>query len=1153
MVWEQSLHGIWNFCLGKEGETEQTYITGELENIIHIPGILQAQGYGREITETTPWVSSLHDRLWFQREEYKTEGDEINVPFLSQPPRHYLGKAWYEKSFQVPEDLEDCCFYFVMECVKWKTQVWLDSKYIGTEMSLCTPHTYCLGSLKGGDHRIRVCVDNGFQAPYRPDGHMVSDALGATWNGITGRVSIYAVPGVHMENIKVSAEPDFGKVVTAVTLKNLTGREQKGQLQIKEKKLNFIMKEQVKTVTIELSYPKESSVWDEFTPNLHQLKVILSCLERQETKEITFGFRKIEAKDGLFLVNNRPAFFRGTHSGGDFPLTGYPPSEVSYWRKLMVTCKNWGLNFIRFHSFCPPEAAFVAADEVGLYLQVECGMWNKFQDNCEMNEILWEETRRILDTFGNHPSFVMLSPSNEPGGDWYKPLTAWVSKCRAKDNRRLYTTQSGWPYPVEPAAIDGTDYVYFHRSGYGLQPGGTIRNSQGWHGMDYRVSLKGIKYPVISHELGQWCSYPDFTVMDKFTGYLKPGNYRALKENAERNGVLNQNKEFAYLSGKLKVQLYKEEIEATFRTPHIYGFELLDLHDYLGQGTACVGLLDPFWEEKGFVTPEEFKTFCRETVLLIRLSKRVYTTEDVLECPVEICHFGREKINNAGIYWSIINRKKETVSRGEFPSIDLPVKKNIEVGTLKVDLKELSAPEVYEIQVGIRNTDLYNSWNFWLYEALEDTKAESHRENLTETNKEAAPELISGNAPKYLSESGQKNKSEDISESKVLYTHSLGQAMESLSLGHRVIFSPLPEHHRLDSPSLSLRPAFWNSQMGPTYSRGMGLVIREDHPALAYFPTRSYQEWQWEEILKGAYGLNLKEFPAELIPIVQPIDDYNRNYRQGMILECRVLEGSLLIVTADLDTDIEHRPAARLLKNSLLSYAVSSAFAPQTEVSTEVLSNAFFPRRIMLDCQVKAKLLPEDKEESKSEGMELSIPSNNADYSFFLDGNPNTFYTGEQFKYPFTLELESEREIEVIGLLYMPRQNEREHKGDIKGCLVQVYDNGGWKTVFEGELSSSYGPKEIIFREKITLSKIRFTALYGFSSKKLSYYKETPEGWLSFTEDYKDTTAAIAELLFIPAGDMISYTRNLREENPGGDKYTKQTFIEKSATKEIEY
>jgi beta-galactosidase len=1116
MVWEQSLHGIWNFCFGEESEAEKAYITGEFENKINIPGILQAQGYGREITETTPWVSGLHDKLWFQREEYKTEGGEINVPFLSQPPRHYLGKAWYEKSFQVPEDLEDCVFYFVMECVKWKTKLWLDSKYIGTEMSLCTPHIYCLGNLKGGVHCIRLCVDNGFQAPYRPDGHMVSDALGASWNGLTGRVSIYAVPGVHMENIKVSAEPASGKVVAAVTLKNLTGREQKGLLQIREKQVDFTIKDQFKTVIIELSYQKEMDVWDEFTPNLHQLKVILSCLERQETKEITFGFRKIEVKDGLFLVNNRPAFFRGTHSGGDFPLTGYPPSEVSYWRKLMETCKNWGLNFIRFHSFCPPEAAFVAADEVGLYLQIECGMWNKFQDNCKMNDILWEETRRILDTFGNHPSFVMLSPSNEPGGDWYKPLTAWVSKCRAKDKRRLYTTQSGWPYPVEPAAINGTDYVYFHRSGYGLQPGGTIRNSQGWHGKDYGLSLEGIKYPVISHELGQWCSYPDFTVMDKFTGYLKPGNYRALKENAERNGVLNQNKEFAYLSGKLKVQLYKEEIEATFRTPHIYGFELLDLHDYLGQGTACVGLLDPFWEEKGFVTPEEFKSFCRETVLLIRLSKRVYTTGDVLECPVEICHFGREEISKAGIYWSITNRKKETVLRGEFPSIDLPVKKNIEVGTLKVNLKALSAPEVYEIQVGIVETDLNNSWNFWLYEELEDSF-------------------------------------EDISELKVLYTHSLEQAIEALSLGQRVIFSPLPDHYGLDSPSLSLRPSFWNSQMGPTYSRGMGLVIRENHPALACFPTRSYQEWQWEEILNGAYGLNLKEFPAELIPIVQPIDDYNRNYRQGMILECRVSEGSLLIVTADLDTDIEHRPAALLLKKSLLNYASSCDFEPQTVVSKEVLSNALFPRRIMLDCQVKAKLLTEDKVESKSEGMELSIPSNNSDYSFLLDGDPNTFCTGEQFKYPFTLELEAERDMEVKGLLYMPRQNEREHKGDIKGCLVQTYDNGRWKTVFEGELSSSYGPKEIIFREKITLRKIRFTALYGFSAKKLSYYKETPEGWLSFTEDYKDTTAAIAELLFIPAGDMISYTRNTRKENTGGDKYTKKTVIEKSATKEIEY
>ena len=161
----------------------------------------------------------------------------------------------------------------------------------------------------------------------------------------------------------------------------------------------------------------------------------------------------------MFYVNGRPTYFRGTHFGGDYPLTGYPSCEPEFWDRLMGRVKEWGLNYIRFHSYCPPDAAFAAADRAGVYLQAECGMWNSFWDGCSMNEVLKEETEKILDAFGNHPSFVMLSPSNEPGGDWYSPLSAWVKEWKEKDGRRLYTAQSGWPYPMPPDKITGTDYA----------------------------------------------------------------------------------------------------------------------------------------------------------------------------------------------------------------------------------------------------------------------------------------------------------------------------------------------------------------------------------------------------------------------------------------------------------------------------------------------------------------------------------------------------------------------------------------------------------------------------------------------------------------------------------------------------------------------
>ena len=1091
---EYSLHGEWKFRLdaGNVG-IEEGWQEQELGDVIRIPGILQAQGYGEEISETTPWVSGLHDKLWFYREEYKVSSGELLVPFLCQPPRHYLGRAWYQKSFVIPDENRDRTYYLKMECVKWKTCVWVDHSFAGSETALCTPHEYCLGKLDRGEHRITVCVDNSLQYPYRPDGHMVSDALGAAWNGITGEVSIREVPDVHIEELRLYPDISTRKVLAEVVLRNHTGREAQAGLQVNETIREVRVKGPLETVRIELDYGKDSSLWDEYTPVLYKVTALLDYRGIRQERTETFGFRKIEAKDGLFYINQRPAYFRGTHSGGDFPLTGYPSSEVSDWMRIFGICKSWGLNYVRFHSFCPPEAAFTAADEEGIYLQVECGMWNIFYEDSEMNEVLWEETVRIIRAYGNHPSFVMLSSGNEPGGDWLKPLQCWVERCHGLDMRRIYTAESGWHYPMEPGKIEGTDYVYFHRSGYGIQPGGTIRNSQGWHGKDYRLSVEGIKYPVISHELGQWCSYPDYEVIGKFTGYLQPGNYRIFQESAGRNGVLEQNREFAYASGKRKVQLYKEEIEANFRTPHLYGFELLDLHDYIGQGTALVGLLDPFWDEKGFIGPEEFRSFCSETVPLLRASKRVYTTGEILDCPLEFCHFGREERKQAMIFWRIRGAGEEIIHEEDLGRMDMPLEKNIAAGNLRYPLHSLPAPAEYTIEAGIRNTNILNSWSIWLYEEDSISPGEG---------------------------------------AKVSYTCSLREALEGLARGERVIYSPLPEHHRLDSPPLAAKTVFWNSQMGPTYSRGMGLLIDPGHPALKGFPTREYQEWQWEEIIEGANGLNLRRFPAELKPIVQPIDEWNRNYRLGMLLECRVLKGRLLIVTADLDRDIKTRPAARQLRRALFAYAASDEFCPEICVSEEILRDAFFPRSIMKDYRVRLTGAGISEEEA----------------GLMLDGDPNTFLASDRLRYPFTLEMEAEREIWLKGLLYMPRQNEREHKGDIRGCLAEAYLDGAWKVVYEGELASSFEPKEILFSEAVRTSKIRFTALYGFSGKGITIYSARREGWFGEKTDYREEEAAIAELLFLP----------LEIELEGEASVSKEEEIRKSgearsATREIDY
>ena len=474
------------------------------------------------------------------------------MPFLSQPPRHYTGKAWYQKTIFVPEKSDGFVGRLTLENTKWKTTLWIDGECKGSIVSLCAPHVYETGALSAGEHIVTLCIDNGWQLPYRPDGHGVSDALGATWNGVAGAITLDLFDCVWIERVQVNAQ--LPQATIQVHLKNETSHTQNCIVRVQDIARTDISAKMICVLTpgsqiceLTLNYSSDTLLWDEFDQGLQHLIVTLSSISNAlqgemqssitqlplqskemvsqfqkavlQTKEVTFGFRRAEVKDGHFVINGRNTYLRGTHFGGDYPLSGIPDCDSAYWDKIMETVKTWGMNFIRCHSYCPPEAAFEAADRAGVYLQIECDMWNVFAPDAQMNNVLWEETKRILDAFGNHPSFLMLSPSNEPGGDWLMPLTNWVSKCRAYDSRHLYTIQSGWPYPMEPDKITGTDYVYFHRSGFGIQPGGTIRGPRGWNGGDYRESLKDISYPVICHELGQWCAYPDFDVIDKFTGY----------------------------------------------------------------------------------------------------------------------------------------------------------------------------------------------------------------------------------------------------------------------------------------------------------------------------------------------------------------------------------------------------------------------------------------------------------------------------------------------------------------------------------------------------------------------------------------------------------------------------------------------------------
>src|SRR5205823_222485 len=155
----------------------------------------------------------------------------VKVPFVCQPPRHYLGAAWYQRDIEIPDDWKDRRVVLFLERPHWESRVWQDDTLIGTNNSLCVPHEYELGvSLKPGKHRLTVRVDNRMIMAYRPDAHSVSDSLNSSWNGIVGKMELRSTPKVWIEDVRLFPNLKSNSVTAKVSVGNAKGEEVKVRL-----------------------------------------------------------------------------------------------------------------------------------------------------------------------------------------------------------------------------------------------------------------------------------------------------------------------------------------------------------------------------------------------------------------------------------------------------------------------------------------------------------------------------------------------------------------------------------------------------------------------------------------------------------------------------------------------------------------------------------------------------------------------------------------------------------------------------------------------------------------------------------------------------------------------------------------------------------
>jgi beta-galactosidase len=960
------LAGEWRFQLdrGDAGVTER-WFDRSLEQRLRLPGALQNQGFGDDITVDTKWTGDVGEDAWHKGSQYAKyrQPGNIKVPFFLQPEKHYVGAAWYQRVVEIPAAWQGKRVVLRLERAHWETRVWLDSREIGTNTSLSTPHNYDLGiGLEPGKHTLTIRVDNRLIVDVGSWAHSVTDHTQGNWNGLIGDLELVATSPVWIEDAQVYPNVARKSALVKVRIGNASGKPGHGMLTIGGESQPVDWDEKGGAIEVEAPLGKEAKTWDEFDPALQTLSLRLAGAQADDKRAVRFGLREIGTEGKEFVLNGRKAFFRGTLECCIFPLTGYPPTDVRSWKRIITVCKAYGLNLIRFHSWCPPEAAFEAADELGFYFQVECAVWADPGEDKTLGAWLYAESKRIVGAYGNHPSFVLLTHGNEPHGkDRDTFLAGWVNYWKQHDSRRLVT--SGSAYPQLP---ENQFHVCY-----------PCRGPHGWLGKDYRQDVQDFKVPVIVHEMGQWCAYPDFDGIRKYTGPLKPKNFEIFRDSLTEHGMLDQWRDFLRASGKLQVLCYKEEIEAALRTPGIGGFELLDLHDFPGQGTALVGVLDPFWDSKGYVTPAQYRRFCSATVPLARVLKRVWTADETFTAEVEVAHFGPAPLEDAVAAWKLVSAAGRTVANGEFSARTIPLGQGTPLGRVSVELANVAAPQAYRLVVGLKGMQTENDWNVWVY----------------------------------------PSKAEPVPPANVLITPSLDQAaLTRLDAGGRVLL--LPARLARAHPRLGFEPIFWNRYMFNTQERQtLGLLCDPRHPALAKFPTQFFQDWQWDEIVSSAKGMVMDALPPDLRPIVQVIDDWNTNRKLGLIWECRVGAGKLLVCSADLDKDLGKRPAARQLRESLLSYMAGNRFNPKVAVGKDDLARLLDLAQTSKLAALGARVIETDSEDSANGNVAANA----------IDGDPATIWhtkwTPAEDPMPHHLTIDLGRVVTLKGMTYLPRQN----------------------------------------------------------------------------------------------------------------------------------
>ena len=854
----------------------------------------------------------------------------------------YKGKATYSRTIEIPKQWKKAAVELFLERTK-PTWVYVDGNLVDSCNFISTPQRYILPKLKTGKHQLDIVVDNSRGVPEQVYGssHAYTEDTQTNWNGIIGEISLKQV------ELKAGQKLKSGMVQSE---------------------------------------------------------------SRQYTGKVLPCFRDFRIEGAHFYADGHPVFLRGKHDAAVWPLTGHVDMTVEGWMKYLGICSAYGINHVRFHSWCPPEAAFVAADSLGIYLQPELPFWGSFDDKDEkLMAFLHQEGENILREYGHHPSFRMMALGNELWGSIDK-MKEFVDDFREIAPDKYYTFGSNY-YLGYQGVKEGMDYFTTCRiggEGWGkynthtrgsfsfadAYDGGIINHfrpnttmnfdeacdkwasPQPWQKQDVEQTSykRAAGIPIISHETGQFQTYPDFREIKKYTGVLYPYNFEIFRRRLAAAGMLSQADDFHKASGLWSVKLYKADIEMDLRTKNMAGFQLLDIQDYPGQGSAFVGILDAFMESKGITTANEWHQWCSSVVPLLVTDRFCYDENEMMNAKVQIANYGGESLKGKKLVWKLDYALDENFGDDAAPNAGANIDRfnqpsPLAQGEIPITTDEEGLIDIGEIHHKMKvMADGFNDGNGTCL----DVKIPSRKVILTLDidygRYDARRHRNTYDLWIYTTE-----KSLDIYKKGVVITSDLtDEVAKKLEKGAKVLWMPTTSKNFVASADTISQAGnatpytvgglfqtdYWNYRMFKTICENnkktvspgtLGILTNPKHPIFCDFPTEMHTNWQWFPVIKESHPLVLDNFAKGVKPIVQVIDNIERNHKLGLVMEWKVGAGKLLVCMSDLEKASEY-PEGRAFYESVLSYMRSPEFAPQSEITIAGLRKKLKeePRQISL-------------------------------------------------------------------------------------------------------------------------------------------------------------------------------------------------------------